>query len=164
MFEEFQWIFLCIYLGEGRGEGALVHVYVLEHIVIAFPTERIDGYLRNLEGMKCSRSLTSFVVFQPCPPRGGSRAGQNRSQGAPFFNELLLRKDTAINRMQSNDLEACGMKCCYIWFNSEVKFLTHFWRLFGLSHFALFKCNKYFYRFLCGKMFNLHLFCVISSF
>ena len=53
-----------------------MHVYVLEHIVIAFPTERIDGYLRNLVGMKCSWSLTSFVVFQPCPSRGGSRAGQ----------------------------------------------------------------------------------------
>ena len=48
--------FLCIYLGEGRGV-TLVHVYVLEHIVIAFPTERIDEYLRNLVGMKCSWSL-----------------------------------------------------------------------------------------------------------
>ena len=40
--------------------------------------------------------------------------------------------------MDSNDLEACGMKCCYFWFLSEVKFLTRFWRLFGLSHFAYF--------------------------
>ena len=37
-----------------------------------------------------------------------------------------------------------------------------FWRLFGLSHFALFQCN--FYRFLCCKVFNLHLFCIISMF
>ena len=28
--------------------------------------------------------------------------------------------------MDSNDLEACGKKCCYIWFHSEVKFLTRF--------------------------------------
>ena len=28
--------------------------------------------------------------------------------------------------MDSNDLEACGKKCCYFWFHSEVKFLTRF--------------------------------------
>ena len=28
--------------------------------------------------------------------------------------------------MHSNDLAACGMKCCYFWFHSEVKFLTLF--------------------------------------
>ena len=64
--------------------------------------------------------------------------------------------------MHNNDLEACGKKRCSFWFHSEVKFLTRFWRLFGLSHFALFQCN--FYRFLCGKVFNLHLFCVIFMF
>ena len=48
------------------------------------------------------------------------------------------RKATATNQMHSNDLEACGKKCCYFWFHSEVKFFTCFCRLFGLSHFALF--------------------------
>ena len=28
--------------------------------------------------------------------------------------------------MHSSDLEAYGKKCCYFWFNSEVKFLTRF--------------------------------------
>ena len=28
--------------------------------------------------------------------------------------------------MHSNDLEACGKKCCYFWFHFEVKFLTLF--------------------------------------
>ena len=28
--------------------------------------------------------------------------------------------------MDSNDLEACGKKCCYFSFHSEVKFLTRF--------------------------------------
>ena len=28
--------------------------------------------------------------------------------------------------MDSNDLEACGKKCCYFWFHSEVKLLTRF--------------------------------------
>ena len=28
--------------------------------------------------------------------------------------------------MHSNDLEACGMKCCNFWVHSEVIFLMHF--------------------------------------
>ena len=36
------------------------------------------------------------------------------------------RKATATNRMHSNDLEACGKKCCYFWFRYEVKFLYVF--------------------------------------
>ena len=31
-------------------------------------------------------------------------------------------KATATNQMYSNDLEACGMKCCYFLFHSEVNF------------------------------------------
>ena len=69
-----------MYLGEGKGGGgALMHVYVWEHIVIAFTTESLDGCFRNLVGMKCSWPRTCIEVFQPYPPRGGSRAG-----GGPF--------------------------------------------------------------------------------
>ena len=32
------------------------------------------------------------------------------------------QKATATNRMHSNDLEACGMKCCYFWIHFEVNF------------------------------------------
>ena len=39
---------------------------------------------------------------------------------------------------------------------------SNFLRLLGLRHFALYLC--YFYRFLCNKVFNQHLFCVISMF
>ena len=53
-------IFLCIYLGEGRGD-ALMHVYVWEHI--AFPTEPSDGCLRKLVGIKCSWSLTMTMTM-----------------------------------------------------------------------------------------------------
>ena len=34
--------------------------------------------------------------------------------------------------MHSNVQEACGMKYCYFWFYSKVKFLTRFRHLFGL--------------------------------
>ena len=37
-----------------------------------------------------------------------------------------------------------------------------FFEVFGLSHFGVFQCN--FYRFLCGKVLNLHELYVISMF
>ena len=102
--------------------------------------ELLDEFWWNLVGMKYSWSLTSVVAFQPDPPRGGSRAGQKEVTGGPLLQETSSSdwKATATNQMHSNDLEACGKKCCYFWFHSEVKFLTRFWRLFGLRHFALF--------------------------
>ena len=39
--------------------------------------------------------------------------------------------------MHSSDLEACGKKCCYFWFHSEVKFLTRFDVFLDLVKFAL---------------------------
>ena len=48
------------------------------------------------------------------------------------------RKATATYRMNSSDLEAFGKKNGYFWFHWEVKFLTRFGRLFGLSHFGVF--------------------------
>ena len=64
--------------------------------------------------------------FRPDPPRGGSRAGQ--VMGGPLLQETSSsdRKTTATNQMDNNDLEACGKKCCYFLFHSDVKFLTRF--------------------------------------
>ena len=66
---------------------------------------------------------------QICPGADPGRR-QNRSQGGggPLLQQTSSsdRKATATNRMHSNDLDPCGMKCCYFWFNSEVKFLTRF--------------------------------------
>ena len=60
--------------------------------------------------------------------QGGAKIGH----GGPLIQETSSSdpKATATNQMDSNDLEACGKKCCYFWFHSEVKFLTRFWRLF----------------------------------
>ena len=101
--------------------------------------EPLDGFWWNLVWMKYSRSLTSVVVFRPDPSRGGSRAGQKKVRGGPLLQETSSsdRKATATNQMHSSDLETCGKKCCYFWFHSEVKFLTRFWRLFGLNQISL---------------------------
>ena len=118
--------------------------------------------------MKLGRYIVLMVPYKCCCFSDRSAQGwiQGRAKighGGPLLQESSSdRKATATNRMDSNDLEACGKKCCYFWFHSEVKFLTRFWRLFGLSHFCVFQCN--FYRFLCRKELYLHLFCVISMF
>ena len=123
----------------GGGVGlALKCMYMCGNTLSAFLTEPIDGYLWNLVGIKCSWSLTSFVVFGQIHSGADLEWGKNRSWG-PLLHRSSLSdwKATATNRMHSNDLEACGMKCCNFWFHSEVKFLMRFWHLFGLSHFCL---------------------------
>ena len=84
--------------------------------------------------------LQVLLFFGQISPGADPGRGKNRSRGGPLLQETSSseQKATATNRMHSNDLEACGKKCCYFWFHSGVKFLTRFWRLFGLSHFALF--------------------------
>ena len=68
-----------------------------------------------------------MLFFGQIHPGAGPGRGKNRSRG-PLLEEthLLDRKATATNQMDSNDLEACGKKCCYFKFHSEVKFLTRF--------------------------------------
>ena len=39
-----------------------------------------------------------------------------------FRADWKIKKATATNQMYSNDLEACGMKCCYFLFHSKVNF------------------------------------------
>ena len=62
--------------------------------------------------------------------QGGAKIGH----GGPLLQETSSsdQKATATNWMHGNDLEACGKKCCYFWFHSEVKFLKRFWRLLDL--------------------------------
>ena len=95
--------------------------------------EPLDEFWWNLVGMKYSWSLTSVVVFSQIHPWADPGRGQNRSWG-PLLQGTSSsdRKATATNQMDSNDLEACGKNCCYFLFHSKVKFLTRFWRLFGL--------------------------------
>ena len=74
--------------------------------------------------MKCLWSRTSVVV-RPDPEQG------KIAQGGPLLQRTSSSdwKATATNRMHSNDLDACGMKCCY--FGSFPK--SNFWRVFDVS-------------------------------
>ena len=50
--------------------------------------------------------------------QGGAKIGH----GGPLLQETSSsdQKATVTNQMDGNDLEACGKKCCYFWFHSEV--------------------------------------------
>ena len=65
--------------------------------------------------MKYLWSLTSVEVLWPDPPGGRIQGGAKIGHGGPLLQETSSsdRKATATNRMHSNDLEACGKKCCY---------------------------------------------------
>ena len=78
--------------------------------------------------------------FSARSTKGRIQGGAKIGHGGPLLQRTSSsdQKATATNRMHSSDLEAFGKKCCYFWFHSEVKFLTRFLRLFGLSHFGVF--------------------------
>ena len=95
--------------------------------------------------MKLGRDEVLMVPYKCCcflarSAQGRIQGGANIGHGGPLLYETssLDRKATATNQMHSNDLEACGKKCCYFLINSEVKFLTRFDVFFGLSHFCVF--------------------------
>ena len=84
------------------------------------PLNRIQW---NLTGSKIStsftKSVTKSVFFGLIPGRAKIGVGGGLLQESAFLDW----KATATNQMYSNDLEACGMKCCYFLFHSEVIFL-----------------------------------------
>ena len=95
--------------------------------------------------MKLGRDEVLMVPYKCCcfsarSAQGRIQGGAKIGHGGPLLQETSSSdwKATATNQMDSNDLEACGKKCCYFWFHSEVKFLAHFSRLFGHSHFCVF--------------------------
>ena len=75
-----------------------------------------DGGSVNQQIKKALWSLTSVAVLGQIRQDPGR--GQNRSRGSCSLLQMNSEwKATTTNRMHSNDVEACGKKCCYIWFN-----------------------------------------------
>ena len=66
--------------------------------------------------------------FSARSAQGQIQGGAKIGNGGPILQEISSsdRKATARKQMDSNDQEACGKKCCYFWFHSEVEFLTRF--------------------------------------
>ena len=99
---------------------------------------RLMDFDETWYGWSTQGPLQVLLFFGQIPPGANPGRGKNRSRGSPSSgNFSSYRKATATNRMHSSDLETCGKKCCYFWFHSEVKFLTRFWRLLGLSQICL---------------------------
>ena len=99
--------------------------YMYGNTYPAFTTEPLNGCLPILVGMKCSWPGTCLKMFWPYLPRGESRARQNRSGGSLLQKTSSSDwKATATNRIHSNDLEACVMKCCCFLVHCVVKFYT----------------------------------------
>ena len=119
--------------------------------------------------MKLGRDEVLMVPYKCCcfsarSPQGQIQGRAKLGHRGPLLQETSSsdRKATATNRMHSNDLEACGKKCCYfsVPFRSQIfdAFLTSFWT----SSFCLILMQ--FIWIFMRKVFNLHLFCVISMF
>ena len=68
--------------------------------------------------------LLFFGQIPPSADPGRAKIGH----GGPLLQETSPSDQnvTATNRMHSSDQEACGKKCCYFLFHSEVKVLTRF--------------------------------------
>ena len=117
-----------------RGPSVVV-VRKLSHFQLLLQNRLMD-FDETWNAWSTHGPLQVLLFFGQIRPGADPGWDKNRSRGSPSSRNY--RKATAINRMHSNDIEACGKKCCYFWFHSEVKFLTRFLCLFGLSHFALF--------------------------
>ena len=85
--------------------------------------------------------------FSARSAQGRIQGGAKIGHGGPLQeNSSSDQKDSATNRMHSNDLEACWKKCCYFWFHSEVEFLTRFdvfLDLVTLTYFNAFSVDFY---------------------
>ena len=116
---------LFMYLFRWRkGQGGAL--YVWEHIVI--PNYRTAWRMF----MKLGRDEELMAPHMHQGVSARSTQGQIQGRAKIGHRGLLLpetsssdRKATATNGMYNNDLEACGMKCHYFLFHSEVKFFMH---------------------------------------
>ena len=120
--------YLFIEVKKGGG-GALVHVYVLEHIV------SLNYKIAWLIFTKLGRDkalMTPHICIDSWAKsaQGWIQGGAKIGPGGSLFQRTFSsdRKATATYWMHSSDLEAFGKKYCSFWFHWEVKF----WRVLDI--------------------------------
>ena len=119
-----------------EGDGALMHVYVLEHIVsLSYRSLFIDLFLFIFT--KLCRDVKVLMVrdlYLGSSANSSQEWVQDRAKIGEWDvsspKDFLTLEGYSDNRMHRNDIEAFGKKCCYILFHSDA-----FWRLFRLCHF-----------------------------
>ena len=89
-----------------------MHVYVWEHIVSLF--------YRTAQWMFTKLGRDEVLMARHMH-KNDLAQGRIQGEGGPLLQITSSdRKATATNRIHTNDLEACVMKCCCIWFHSVV--------------------------------------------
>ena len=111
----------------------------LDYLHFQLLQNRLMDFDETWYGWSTQGPLQVLLFFGQIRPGADPGRGKNRSRGVPFIRKLLLQTGRLQQQTEchSSDLETCGKKCCYFWFHSEVKFLTRFWRLFGLCQICL---------------------------
>ena len=93
-----------------RGGGALMHVYVWEHIVSLY-YKTAQCMFTKLGGDEVLMVPYKCCRFSARSIQGRIQGGAKIGHGGPLIQETSATdwKATATNWMHSNDLEACGM-------------------------------------------------------
>ena len=105
--------FLCIYIGE-KGGGVALYIYIWEHIVSLYyrTAEWMLTKLGRDEVLMARQAHALRCIGHICPGVDPGR-GKIGHMGGPLLQKTSSSdcKATATNRIHSNDLEACVMKC-----------------------------------------------------
>ena len=128
------------FLAFGSGELlSSLPIRPLTFHIFDFFSETTEGILIKLDRKQVLKVLSQVCSFQPDWPRGGSRAGQNRSKKVPLFKNLLPQ-----NRCMNWKTVCFWVIYMDVWFKFvffiEIGILIFdvFWGLFRLCHFHTF--------------------------
>ena len=127
-----------MYIFRWRKEGGgLMHAYVLAHIFRLYYWIAWWMFM-TLGKDEVLKVPHIYFGISARSTQGWIQDGAKICHGGPLLKKTSSSdpKATVTNQMHSNDLKACGNKCWCSWLHVEVKFLTRFWSLFGLSHFG----------------------------
>ena len=92
---------------------------LLPHLYMCFSGKSGKSAHGTAHALRCSARCTQGRI------QGRAKIGDRAGGGGGGLLQESASSDwkaTATNQMYSNDLEACGMKCCYFLFHSEVNF------------------------------------------